>query len=66
VFFFDFEKEKNSVMTTNFKAVKGECNEIRKKDKALNDLLSKALSKVRQPVESLFNLLTEKKHSKNM
>ena len=53
-------------MTTNFKAIKGECNEIRKKDKALNDLFSKTLSKVRQPVESLFNLLTEKKHSKNM
>ena len=47
-------------MTTNFKAVKRECNEIRKKVKALNDLFLKGLSKVRQPVESLFNLLTKK------
>ena len=47
-------------MMTPVKAVKGECQEIRNRDKAFNDLYSKAVSKVRQPIESLFNWLIEK------
>ena len=42
-FFAEFEKEKNSVMMTPIKAVKGECQEIRNRDKASNDLYSNHL-----------------------
>lgn len=59
-FFSDFEKEKNSVMLTPVKAVKGECQEIRNRDKASNDLYSTAVSRVRQPIESFFNWLIQK------
>jgi hypothetical protein len=47
-------------MMTAVKAVKGECQEIRNKDKASNDLYSTAASRVSQPIESLFNRLTDK------
>lgn len=53
-FFSDFEKEKNSVMLTPVKAVKGECLKIRNRDKASNDLYSTAVSRIRQPIESFF------------
>lgn len=56
-FFSDFEKEKNSIMYTPVKSVKGECQEIRNRDKAANDLYSIAVSRVRQPIESFFNWL---------
>lgn len=45
------------------KAIKGECQEIRNRDKASNDLYSTAVSGVRQPIESLFNWLIEKTKS---
>ena len=45
---------------TPVKAVKGECQEIRNRDKAPNDLYSTAVYKVKQRVESLFNWLIEK------
>ncbi|MFV7237025.1 transposase [Flavobacterium sp. ZB4R12] len=59
-FFSEFEKEKNSVMMTPVKAVKGECQEIRNRDKAFNDLYSTAVSRIRQPIESFFNWLIQK------
>jgi hypothetical protein len=59
-FFSDFEKEKNYLMMTPVKAVKGECQEIRNRDKVSNDLYSIAVSRIRQPLESLFNWLIEK------
>lgn len=59
-FFAELEKEKKSVMMTPVKAVKGECQEIRNRDKASNDLYSKAVSRIRQPIESLFNWLIQK------
>jgi hypothetical protein len=59
-FFSDFEKEKNAVMMTPVKAVKGECQEIRNRDKASNDLYSIAVSRIGQPIESFFNWLIEK------
>ena len=59
-FFSELEKDRKSVMLTPIKAVKGECQDIRNRDKAFNDLYSKAVSKVRQPIESLFNWLIEK------
>jgi len=59
-FFSDLEKENKSIMMTPVKAVKGECQEIRNRDKAANDLFSTAVSRVRQPIESFFNWLIEK------
>ena len=59
-FFSDFEKEKNAVMMIPVKAVKGECQGIRIGDRASNDLYSTAVSRVRPPIESLFNWLIKK------
>jgi hypothetical protein len=50
----------NSLMLTPVKAVKGQDESLRQRDKAADDLFSTAVSKVRQPVESLFNWLIEK------
>ena len=59
-FFSALEKEKVSIMMTPVKDVKGECQEIRNRDKASNDLFSTAVSRVRQPIESFFNWLIQK------
>ena len=59
-FFSALEKENNSIMMTPVKALKGECQEIRNRNKAANDLFSTAVSRVRQPIESFFNWLIEK------
>lgn len=47
-------------MLTPVKAIKGQSELIKQKDKAFNDLFSTAVSKIRQPVESFFNWLNEK------
>ena len=54
-FFSNLEQEKNSIIMTSVKAIKGQCQELRNRDKAANDLFSTAVSKVRQPIESFFN-----------
>lgn len=59
-FFNELEQEKNSIMMTPIKGVKGQCQEIKNRDKAANDLFSTAVSRVRQPIESLFNWLIQK------
>jgi|SRR5436190_4838124 len=59
-FFTELQNEKKSEMMTPVKAVKGECQEIRNRDKAANDLYSTAVSKIRQPIESFFNWLIVK------
>lgn len=59
-FFTEIQKEKKSEMMTPVKAVKGECQKIRNRDKAANDLYSSAVSKIRQPIESFFNWLIVK------
>jgi hypothetical protein len=59
--FFDKAIEQNKItMLTPVKAVKGQPERIRQMDKAANDLFSTAVSKIRQPIESLFNWLIEK------
>ena len=50
----------NSIMLTPIKGVKGQTKNIKQWDKAANDLFSTSVSKVRQPIESLFNWLIEK------
>jgi hypothetical protein len=50
----------NAVMMTPVKAVKGQSEWEKQHDRAANDLFSKAVSKVRQPIEGWFNWLIEK------
>ena len=52
--------KQNSRMFTPVKATKGMSETIRQLDRAANDLYSKAVSAIRQPIESLFNWLIEK------
>jgi hypothetical protein len=47
-------------MLTPIKAIKGESLEITQRNRAYNALFSAAVSKIRQPIESLFNWLNEK------
>lgn len=58
-----FEKlfnDNNSIMLTPVKGVKGTPEIIKQRDKAANDLFSRYVSKIRQPIEGLFNWLIEK------
>jgi len=49
-------KKQNIQMLTPVKAIKGQADLIKQRQKAYNDLLSTAVSKVRQPIESFFLL----------
>ena len=60
LFFEKLAKEKNSIMYTPVKAIKGMPDNIKQRDRAANDLFSKAVSKIRQPIESFFNWLIQK------
>jgi hypothetical protein len=59
-FFQDIKDRYNSCMLTPVKAVKGMAEALKKFDRAANDLYSRAVSKIRQPIESLFNWIIEK------
>jgi len=50
----------NSKVLTPVKAVKGQAERTIQWGKAANDLYSRAVSRVRQPIESLFNWIIEK------
>ena len=50
----------NSKILTPVKAIKGQSNAMRQWNKAADDLYSRAVSKIRQPIESLFNWIIEK------
>jgi len=59
--FFENMKERfNSEMLSPVKAVKGMPDVLKKIDRAANDLYSRAVSKIRQPIEALFSWLIEK------
>jgi len=59
--FFEHVKRKfNSEMLTPVKAVKGMPEVLKKFDRACNELYSKAVSRIRQPIEGLFSWLIEK------
>ena len=47
-------------MFTPVKGVKCEAENLKNRDKAVNDLFSTSVSRITQPIESLFNLLIEK------
>lgn len=59
-FFNELATSKSSVMLTPVKGIKNQSVWEKQFDKAANDLFSTAVSKVRQPIESLFNWLIEK------
>jgi len=59
-YFKNMLEKNNSIMMTPVKAVKGQSENVKQRNKAANDLFSTAVSKVRQPIESLFNWLIEK------
>lgn len=59
-YFHDAENINNSLMLTPIKGIKGQSEDLKQRDKAFNDLFSTAVSRVRQPIESLFNWLIEK------
>ena len=58
-FFAKLEKEKDSIMLTPIKGIKGQSEVEKQRDKAYVDLFSKAVSKVRQPIEGFFNWIIE-------
>lgn len=58
-FFTKLEKEKDSIMLTPIKGIKGQSEVEKQRDKAYVDLFSKAVSKVRQPIEGFFNWIIE-------
>ena len=65
-FYKETQECKKNELFTPVKAIKGESTEITKRKKAARNLFSTAVSKVRQPTESLFNWLNEKnKYSKS-
>jgi hypothetical protein len=51
---------------TSVKAVKGTPEVIKQRELAANNLFSTAISKIRQPIESLFNWLIEKINMQNV
>ncbi|MBU0486869.1 MAG: transposase [Bacteroidetes bacterium] len=59
-FFQLMERKFNSIMLTPIKAVKGQSEQERQRLKATNDLFSRAVSRVRQPIESFFCWIIEK------
>ena len=56
----DMIKNRNSQTLTPLKAVKGMRLELKQRDKAANDLYSTAVSKIRQPIKTMFNCLLKK------
>jgi len=56
----DMEKNYNSKILIPVKAVQNQPDLLRYRDKAANDLYSRAVSRIRQPIESLFNWIIEK------
>lgn len=59
-FFDDLREKQEAIMFTPVKAVKGEPQCIKQFVRAYNDLFSKAVSTVRQPIEALFSWLIQK------
>ena len=59
-YFNNLAATQNAVMLTPVKAIKNQSEWKKQFDKAWNDLYSKAVSTVRQPIESFFNWLIEK------
>lgn len=59
-FFKEIEIKNNALMLTPVKAIKGQTLQEKQRNKAADDLFSKAVSSVRQPIEAFFNWLIQK------
>ena len=59
-YFDNLTSSKNSTMLTPIKGIKNQSVWEKQFDRAYNDLFSKAVSTIRQPIESFFNWLIEK------
>jgi len=59
-YFYHLSTSQNAVMLTPVKGIKNQSEWEKQFDKAANDLYSKAVSKVRQPIEGIFSWLIEK------
>lgn len=59
-YFNNLISSKNSMMLTPVKGIKNQSDWEKQFDKAHNDLFSKAVSSIRQPIEAFFNWLIEK------
>lgn len=59
-YFNELALNSRAFMLTPVKAVKGQPESVKMRNKAADGLFSTAVSKVRQPIESLFNWLIEK------
>lgn len=59
-FFEKLIEDNNTEMLTPVKKIKGEPEFIRRLHKAADDLYSKAVSKIRQPIEALFSWIIQK------
>ncbi len=57
-------KHQNSETLAPVKAVKGMADVIKQRINAADDLFSTAISRIRQPAESMFNWLIEKADNK--
>jgi hypothetical protein len=58
-FFANLKQSQNTTMLTPVKALQNQSTWEKQFDKAANDLFSRAVSRVRQPIESFFNWLIE-------
>ncbi|MDN5290992.1 MAG: hypothetical protein PWQ06_1231 [Anaerophaga sp.] len=59
-FFVNMTKQYNSAMLIPVKGVKGQPDCLKFFDKAANQLYSKAVPSIRQPIEAFFNWINEK------
>lgn len=59
-FFVNMTKQYNSAILTPVKGIKGQPDCLKFFDKAANELYSKAVSSIRQPIEAFFNWINEK------
>lgn len=64
-FFNTLQQDVNSEMLTPIKYSRGVTDRIKKFNRAADDLYSKAVSSIRQPIEALFNWLIEKSDIQN-
>ena len=62
LFYKETQECKKLSLFTPVKAIKGESPEITKREKVARDLFSTAVSKVRQLIESLFNIWASSTH----
>lgn len=59
-FFEQIRQENQSIMLTPVVGVKGQGEREKQFNKAADDLFSRAVSKIRQPIEAFFNWLIQK------